>query len=95
MQEDLAALIRKTAAQVRARDFLWSAVITALIGLAVVLFGPSEASLFGLPRHIWLPGVCWIAFLAAIGVRYRLSSGREWALPVERVVANQRATGRA
>ncbi|MGE0181514.1 MAG: ATP-binding protein [Parvularculaceae bacterium] len=89
MQEDLAALIRKTAAQVRARDFLWSAVITALIGLAVVLFGPSEASLFGLPRHIWLPGVCWIAFLAAIGVRYRLSSGREWALPVERVVASE------
>ena len=89
MQDDLAALIRKTAARVRARDFLWSAAITALIGAVIVLFGPSDISLFGLPRHIWLPLAAWLVFLAALLARYRLSSGREWSMPVERVVASQ------
>ena len=89
MQDDLAALIRKTAARVRARDFLWSAAFAALIGLAVIFYGPGEAQLLGLPPHIWTPVAAWILFLAAIGVRYRLSSGREWAKPVERVVASE------
>ncbi|HNS85371.1 MAG TPA: ATP-binding protein [Parvularculaceae bacterium] len=89
MQEDLAALIRKTAARVRARDFLWSAAFAALIGLAAIFYGPRDASLLGLPRHVWMPVAAWIVFLAAIGVRYRLSSGREWATPVERVVASE------
>ncbi|MFZ5616263.1 MAG: ATP-binding protein [Pseudomonadota bacterium] len=89
MQEDLAALIRRTAARVRARDFLWSSAITAGIGLIIIAFGPSDAHLFGLPRHIWMPILAWIVFLASLGVRYRFSSGREWALPVERVIASQ------
>ncbi len=89
MQEDLAALIRRTAAQVRARDFLWSAAITAGIGLIIIAFGPSNAKLFGLQRHVWLPMLAWIVFIASLGVRYRFSSGREWALPVERVIANE------
>lgn len=89
MQEDLAALIRRTAADVRARDFLWSAAITAGIGLIIIAFGPSNAELFGLPRHIWLPALAWIVFLISLGIRYRFSSGREWALPVERVIANE------
>lgn len=89
MQEDLAALIRRTAARVRARDFLWSAAITAGIGLIVIAFGPNNAQLLGLPRHIWLPTLAWIVFLISLGVRYRFSSGREWALPVERVIANE------
>lgn len=89
MQEDLAALIRRTAADVRARDFLWSAAITAGIGVIVVAFGPNNAKLLGLPRHIWLPALAWIVFLISLGVRYRFSSGREWALPVERVIANE------
>ena len=88
MQEDLAALIRRTAAGVRARDFLWSAAITAGIALIIVVYGPSESRLFGLPRHVWLPSLAWIVFLLSLGVRYRFSSGREWALPVERVIAN-------
>jgi two-component system phosphate regulon sensor histidine kinase PhoR len=89
MQEDLGSLIRSTAARVRARDFLWSAAITAGIGLIIIAYGPGEAKMFGLPRFIWLPLLAWLVFLASLGVRFRLSSGREWALPVERVVANQ------
>lgn len=89
MQEDLAALIRRTAAGVRARDFLWSAAITAGIGLIIIAFGPNNARLLGLPRHIWLPVLAWIVFLISLGIRFRFSSGREWALPVERVIANE------
>lgn len=89
MQENLAALIRRTAAEVRARDFLWSAAITAGIGVIIIAFGPNNAKLLGLPRHIWLPTLAWFVFLASLGVRYRFSSGREWALPVERVIANE------
>ncbi len=89
MQEDLAALIRRTAADVRARDFLWSSAITAGIGLIIIALGPDEISLFGAPRHVWLPILAWIVFLISLGVRYRFSSGREWAQPVERVVASE------
>ena len=89
MQENLEALIRRTAADVRARDFLWSAAITAGIGAIVIAFGPNNARLLGLPRHIWLPVLAWMVFLISLGVRYRFSSGREWALPVERVIANE------
>lgn len=89
MQEDLAALIRRTAAVVRARDFLWSAAITAGIGAIIVAYGPNNTELAGLPRHIWLPALAWVVFLVSLGVRYRFSSGREWALPVERVIANE------
>lgn len=95
MQEDLAAHIRRTAAEVRARDFLWSAAITAGIGLIIIAFGPSNAKLLGLQRHIWLPVLAWIVFLISLGVRYRFSSGREWAAPVERVVANEISAQRA
>ncbi len=33
--------------------------------------------------------MAWTVFLASLAIRYRLSSGREWALPVERVIASQ------
>lgn len=89
MQEDLAALIRRTAADVRARDFLWSAAITAGIGLIIIIYGPNNSSLLGLGRHVWLPILSWFVFLISLGVRYRFSSGREWAMPVERVIANE------
>lgn len=89
MQGDLAALIRRTAANVRTRDFLWSAMITAGIGLAVMAFGPDNLYLLGVPQRVWLPLLAWIVFLVSLGVRYRLSSGREWALPVERVIASE------
>ncbi|MFN0023899.1 MAG: ATP-binding protein [Parvularculaceae bacterium] len=79
--DDLAALIRRTAAAVRARDFLWSAAITAGIAAIIIVSGVASS--------IWLPIAAWLAFLASLAVRYRLSSGREWALPVERVVASQ------
>lgn len=81
MQEDLAALIRRTAAIVRARDFLWSAMISAGIGIAIVVLRPSA--------DIWLVFIAWGVFLASLAVRYRMSSGREWAQPVERVIASQ------
>lgn len=81
MQEDLAAMIRRTAAQVRARDFLWSAMISAGIGMAIIAFRVREG--------FWLVVIAWAVFLVSLAVRYRLSSGREWALPVERVIASQ------
>lgn len=81
MQDDLASLIRRTAAQVRARDFVWSAMISAGIGIAIIVLRPdAEAALVV---------VAWAVFLASLAIRYRLSSGREWALPVERVIASQ------
>lgn len=79
--DDLAALIRRAAADVRARDFLWSSAIAA--GVAVMIIVSGAAS------NLWLPVAAWVAFLAALGVRYWMSSGREWARPVERVVQNE------
>lgn len=79
--EDLAGLIRSTASRVRARDFLWSGAITAGIGVVIMTAG--------LSAHWWLPLISWLAFLGSLAVRYRFSAGREWALPVERVIASQ------
>ena len=77
MQDDLATTIRKTAAQVRARDFSWAAAIAAGVGAAVVVAGLAK----------WeLTALAFIAFLAALAVRYRFSSGRLWAEPVQRVI---------
>lgn len=81
MKDDLASLIRKTATQVRARDFVWSAMISAGIGLAIIALRPDA--------EVSLVVVAWVVFLISLAVRYRLSSGREWALPVERVIASQ------
>jgi two-component system phosphate regulon sensor histidine kinase PhoR len=81
MQEDLAALIRKTAVEVRTRDFVWSAMISAGIALAIVALRPTVDPV--------LVGAAWGVFLIALGVRYRLAAGREWALPVEQVVASE------
>ncbi len=79
--DDLPALIRRTASDVRARDFLWSAAITA--GIAAMIM------ISGVATKLWLPMAAWVAFLVSLAVRYRMSSGREWALPVERVVQGQ------
>ncbi len=81
MQHDLAALIRKTASQVRTRDFVWSAMISAGIGVAIVILRPEAEKSLVL--------IAWAVFLASLLIRYRLSSGREWAQPVERVVASE------
>ncbi len=77
MQEEIAAMIKNTAAQVRARDFLWAAGISAGVGVVVLIGAGADwrVALFA-----------WAAFLAALAVRYRLSSGRAWAQPVQRVV---------
>lgn len=80
-EDELAALIRQAAADVRARDFLWGAAIAA--GIAVVIMGS------GLASNLWLPVAAWVAFSASLGVRYWLSSGREWAKPVERLVKSE------
>jgi two-component system phosphate regulon sensor histidine kinase PhoR len=80
-EDDLAALIRRAAADVRARDFLWSSAIAAGIAAMIIVSGAAS--------NIWLPVAAWVAFLAALGVRYWMSSGREWARPVERVVQNE------
>lgn len=87
MTEDLGLLIRRTAARARARDFLWSAGISA--GIALV------AGFSGVAPDWRLPGLAWLAFIAALGVRYRLSSGREWASPVQMVVESQLDAHRA
>lgn len=80
MQQDLATLIRTTAAQVRARDFLWSTAIFAGIALVIAIAGYAP---------FWLMALSWAAYLVALGVRFRFSSGREWAMPVERVINNE------
>jgi two-component system phosphate regulon sensor histidine kinase PhoR len=79
--DDLAALIRRAAADVRARDFLWSSAIAAGVAAMMIVSGAES--------NLWLPVAAWVAFLAALGVRYWMSSGREWARPVERVVQNE------
>ncbi|MEO1135200.1 MAG: ATP-binding protein [Pseudomonadota bacterium] len=80
MQEDLASLIRNTAARVRTRDFLWAAGISA--GVCVGL-------LFAQVADWRLVGLVWLAFMAALTVRYRFSSGRVWAAPVQRIVETE------
>lgn len=84
MQDDLASLIRNTAAQVRARDFTWAVAISAGIGAVIFLVRFLDI-LPDLPD--WqVPLFAFAAFLAALTVRYRFSSGRVWAEPVQRVV---------
>jgi len=80
MQDDLASLIRKTAAQVRARDFVWAVGISAGVGAGVLLTGISQW---------WIALLAWLSFLAALTVRYRFSSGRVWAQPVQRIVETE------
>ncbi len=82
MEDDLATTIRNTAARVRARDFSWAVAIAAGIG-AVVLFAADFID--ALSR--WQLGVLvFVAYVAALAVRYRFSSGRLWAEPVQRVI---------
>lgn len=77
MQEKIAALIKNTARQVRTRDFLWAAGISAGVGVVTTLGASAD----------WrIVLFAWAAFLAALAVRYRLSSGRAWAQPVQQVV---------
>ncbi len=78
MQHELDDLIRKTAARVRARDFIWAVGISAGIGLVMFVVG-------GVVR--WdIVLIAWVVFMAALGVRYRFSSGRVWSEPIARVV---------
>lgn len=80
MQEDLATLIRNTAAQVRARDFMWAVGISAGVCAALIFTGLAD----------WrLALLAWFAFMAALAVRYRFSSGRVWAAPVQRIVETE------
>lgn len=80
MQEDLASLIRNTAAQVRARDFMWAIGISAGVCAALIIAGYAD----------WrLALIAWVAFMAALAVRYRFSSGRVWAAPVQRIVETE------
>ncbi len=80
MQEDLASLIRNTAARVRGRDFMWAAGISAGVGAALIIAGIAD----------WrIALLAWIAFMAALAVRYRFSSGRVWAAPVQRIVETE------
>lgn len=84
MQDDLATLIKKTAAEVRTRDFSWAVAIMAGIAAVMVLATYLEL----LPElPVWqIPVFTFVAFLGALAVRYRFSSGRLWAEPVQLVV---------
>ena len=80
MQDDLASMIRNTAARVRGRDFMWAAGISAGVGATLAATGVAD----------WrIALLAWIAFMAALAVRYRFSSGRVWAAPVQRIVETQ------
>jgi len=86
MQDNLASLIKKTAGEVRTRDFVWAAGISA--GVAIVISASGFAD--------WrLAGLVWLSFLAALAVRYRFSPGRVWAQPVQRVVETELNAQRA
>lgn len=87
MDDDLATLIRRTAARVRARDFAWAVGICA--GVSVILAAYLAVTMPDASQWppMWsLPLLASIAFLAALYVRYRFSSGRDWAKPVQRVI---------
>jgi len=84
MQDDLATLIRNTAAQVRARDFTWAVGISA--GAGVVIFLVRYFKILPELPDWQVPIFTFVVFLAALTVRYRFSSGRVWAEPVQRVV---------
>lgn len=77
MQDDLKELITKTAARVRLRDFTWAVGISAGVGLTMLASG--------LARWEFVV-IAWVAFLAALAVRYRFSSGRVWARPIQSIV---------
>ena len=80
MQDDLASMIRNTAARVRARDFAWAAGISAGVLVALLIAQLAD----------WrIAVITWCAFMAALAVRYRFSSGRVWAEPVQRIVDTQ------
>ena len=80
MQDDLAEMIRNTAARVRARDFAWAAGISAGVCAGLLISGYADWRLIL---------IVWAAFMAALAVRYRFSSGRVWAAPVQRIVDTQ------
>lgn len=80
MQDDLASMIRNTAARVRARDFMWAVGISAGVFCALVV-----AQL--MPTLVAL--LAWTAFMAALAMRYRFSSGRLWAAPVQRIIETE------
>lgn len=80
MQENLANLIRNTAANVRARDYMWAVGISA--GVCVVL-------VIGALANWQMVLVTWLAFMAALSMRYRFSAGRAWAAPVQRIVETE------
>ncbi|MEO1241643.1 MAG: histidine kinase dimerization/phospho-acceptor domain-containing protein [Pseudomonadota bacterium] len=77
MQDDLKELITKTAARVRLRDFTWAVGISAGVGLTMLASG--------LARWEFVL-IAWVVFLAALAVRYRFSSGRVWARPIQSIV---------
>jgi two-component system phosphate regulon sensor histidine kinase PhoR len=80
MQDDLASLIRNTAARVRARDFMWAAGISAGVGGALAAMQVAE----------WrIALLAWVSFMAALAVRYSFSSGRVWAAPVQRIIETE------
>jgi two-component system phosphate regulon sensor histidine kinase PhoR len=97
MAENLATLVQRTAARVRARDFAWAVGISAgVAGVLALRLALPDLGL--LPRWLplWtLPLIAFLAFLAALLVRYRFSSGRDWAQPVQRVVDAELAAQRA
>lgn len=78
MQDDIPALIHKTAARVRMRDFLWAVGISAG-AVAVLLFNRLGSPLVVVGA--------WVTFIAALALRYRFSAGSFWAEPIKRIIA--------
>ncbi|WP_411819359.1 ATP-binding protein [Hyphococcus formosus] len=86
MQNNLATLIRNTAARVRSRDFMWAIGISAGVCVALIIAQLAD----------WrLAVLAWAAFLAALSVRYRFSSGRVWAAPVQRIIETELSAQKA
>lgn len=78
--EDLVAYIQRTADRVRTHDFLWMLAISIGILIMITLNGVlplSEGFLI------------WLTFAAALGVRYKFSTGRQWTKPILELVQQQ------
>ncbi len=79
--KDLPSLIRETALEVRKRDFLWAMAIAAGVLIVVEFYGAAS--------NVWIAPAAWAAFVMSLLLRYRLSSARAWAAPVQRVIETE------
>lgn len=73
-------LIKATAGEVRRWDFLWIAGMITGLFLGLAVWGEMPFAAIGL---------AWALLIVGLAVRYRFSSARTWAAPIEKLVASE------